>query len=90
MPENNEVIIKIETEESEKPDFLIDESEEKTEKLNETEERSIETVKAELEALKEDLKNNLKQSQNLNGNSFKQNETVCSGLSLKQKIPKNV
>ena len=59
MPENNEVSIEIETKESEKPDFLIDESEEETEKLNETEERSIETVEAELEALKEDLKKQL-------------------------------
>lgn len=59
MPENNEVIIEIKTEESEKPDFLIDESEEETETSNETEERTIETVEAELEALKEDLKKQL-------------------------------
>lgn len=55
MSENNEVSIEIETEESEKPDFLIDESEEDAV----TEERTIETVEAELEALKEDLKKQL-------------------------------
>lgn len=59
MSEDNEVIIEIETEESEKPDFLIDESEEEAETSNETEERTIETVEAELEALKEDFKNQL-------------------------------
>ena len=59
MPEDNEVIIEIESEESEKPDFLIDESEEEAETSNETEERTIETVEAELEALKEDFKTQL-------------------------------
>ncbi len=59
MPENNEVNIEIETEESEKPDFLIDESEEGTEISHESEERTIEAVEAELEALKEDIKKQL-------------------------------
>ncbi len=61
MSENNEneVVIEIETEENDKPDFLIDESKEETETSNETEERTIETVEAELEALKEDFKNKL-------------------------------
>ena len=58
MPENNEVSPEIETEESEKPDFLIDESED-TETSHESEERTIETVEAELEALKDDLKKQL-------------------------------
>ncbi len=56
MPENNEEIIEIVTEESKKPDFLIDESEEDVEASDETDERTIETVEAELEALKEDFK----------------------------------
>ena len=56
MPENNEERIEIVTEESKKPDFLIDESEEDVEASDETDERTIETVEAELEALKEDFK----------------------------------
>ena len=56
MPENSEESIEIVTEESKKPDFLIDESEEDVEASNETDERTIETVEAELEALKEDFK----------------------------------
>ena len=59
MPEDNEVSIEIVTEESKKPDFLIDESEENAETSDETEERTIETVEAELEALKEDIKTQL-------------------------------
>ncbi len=59
MPENNEVVIEIEQEKIEKPDFLIDESEEETDASDEidaeTEERTIETVEAELEALKKQL-----------------------------------
>ena len=59
MPENNEDNIEI-TEEIEKPDFLIDESEEDEEVSDETdEERTIETVEAELEALKEEYKKQL-------------------------------
>lgn len=56
MPENNEENIEIVTEESKKPDFLIDESEEDVEASDETDKRTIETVEAELEALKEDFK----------------------------------
>ncbi len=62
MSENNEVVIEIETEEekTDKPEFLIDESEdeadEPTETETETEERTIETLEAEIEALKEDFK----------------------------------
>ncbi len=65
MPENNEVVIEIETEKEniKKPDFLIDESEVETDASDEmeveTEERTIETVEAELEALKQDLKKQL-------------------------------
>ena len=59
MSENNEV--EIETEKINKPDFLIDESEEETDASTETEtvERTIETVEAELEELKEDFKKQL-------------------------------
>ena len=62
MSENNEVVIEIETEEekTDKPEFLIDESEdeadESTDTETETEERTIETLEAEIEALKEDFK----------------------------------
>ncbi len=62
MSENNEVVIKIETEKenNDKPDFLIDVSQDETDASNETdtetEERTIETVEAELEALKEEFK----------------------------------
>lgn len=62
MSENNEVVIEIETEKNKKPDFLIDESEEtdvSDEVDAETEERTIEAVAAELEALKEDFKKQL-------------------------------
>ncbi len=65
MSENNEVVIEIETEKEniKKPDFLIDESEEETDVSDEvdaeTEERTIETVEAKLEALKEDFKKQL-------------------------------
>ena len=59
MPENNEESIEIVTEESEKPDFLIDESEEDVEASDETDERTLETVEAELETLKEDFKKQL-------------------------------
>ncbi|MDE0483579.1 MAG: nucleotide exchange factor GrpE [Candidatus Poribacteria bacterium] len=65
MSENNEVVIEVETETEniKKPDFLIDESEMDTDTSDETdmepEERTIETVEAELEALKEDLKKQL-------------------------------
>lgn len=58
-------MIEIETEKEniKKPDFLIDESEVETDASDEmeaeTEERTIETVEAELEALKEDLKKQL-------------------------------
>lgn len=55
MSENNEESIEI-TEEIEKPDFLMDESEVEEEASDETDERSIETVEAELETLKEDFK----------------------------------
>lgn len=61
MSENNEVSVEIETDENEKPDFLIDESEEDAEASDETEERTIETVEAELEALKEDIKKQLEE-----------------------------
>ncbi len=62
MSENNEVVIEIETEEekTDKPEFLIDESEdeadEPTDTETETEECTIETLEAEIEALKEDFK----------------------------------
>ena len=62
MSENNEVVIEIETEEekTDKPEFLIDESEdeadESTDTDTETEELTIETLEAEIEALKEDFK----------------------------------
>lgn len=63
MSENNEVVIDIETENSTKPDFLIDESEEDLDASTETDaeakERTIETLEAELEVLKEDFKKQL-------------------------------
>ncbi len=65
MSENNEVVIEVETETEniKKPDFLIDEAEEETDASDEVdaeaEGRTIETVEAELEALKEDLKKQL-------------------------------
>lgn len=63
MSENNEVVIEIEKEKNNKPDFLIDEPEEETKVPSETEteaeERTIETVEAELEELKEDFKKQL-------------------------------
>ncbi|MDE0086414.1 MAG: nucleotide exchange factor GrpE [Candidatus Poribacteria bacterium] len=63
MSENNEVVIEVETENIKKPDFLIDEAEEETDASDEVdaeaEGRTIETVEAELEALKEDLKKQL-------------------------------
>ena len=67
MSENNEVVIEIETEKEniDKPDFLMDEdeSEDDTNTSNETnaetEERTIETVEAELEVLKAEFKKEL-------------------------------
>ena len=69
MSENNEVVIEIndeknnkDKEKNKKPEFLIDESEEETDASPETEtveERTIETVEAELEELKEDFKKQL-------------------------------
>ncbi len=65
MSENNEVVIEVETEKenTKRPDFLIDEAEEETDASDEvgaeTEGRTIETVEAELEALKEDFKKQL-------------------------------
>ncbi len=70
MSENNEVVIEInkeknnkEKEKNKKPEFLIDETEEETDASPETEtadkERTIETVEAELEELKEDFKKQL-------------------------------
>ena len=65
MSKNNEVVIEIETEKenSKKPDFLIDESEEDTDASAETdveaEECTLETLETELEALKEDFKKQL-------------------------------
>lgn len=65
MSENNEVVIEIEPEKEniKKPDFLIDEAEEEADASDEVdteaEGRTIETVEAELEALKEDLKKQL-------------------------------
>lgn len=63
MSENNEVVIEVEKEKKNKPEFLIDDSEEETDESleteTETEERTIETVEAELEELKEDLKKQL-------------------------------
>lgn len=67
MSDNNEVVIEIESEKekSDKPDFLIDESEDDTETSNETEtdenteERTIKTLEAELEALKAEFKKKL-------------------------------
>ncbi|MCY4403289.1 MAG: nucleotide exchange factor GrpE [Candidatus Poribacteria bacterium] len=63
MSENNEVVIEIEKDKNNKPDFLIDEPEEETEVSSEAEteaeERTIETVEAELEELKEDFKKQL-------------------------------
>ncbi len=65
MSDNNEVVIEIETDEekTDKPEFLIDdsESEEESETSSETEERTLETVEAELEAVKEDFKKQLEE-----------------------------
>ncbi len=63
MSDNNEVVIEIETdkEKIEKPEFLIDDSEVESETTTETDERTIETVEAELEALKEDFKKQLEE-----------------------------
>lgn len=63
MSDNNEVVIEIESdkEKTEKPEFLIDESEEEseTDTEKEKEERTIEIVEAELVALKDDFKKKL-------------------------------
>ncbi len=59
MSENNEVVIEIETEKNNKPDFLIDESEEESDASTETVERTIESVEAEIDELKEDFKKQL-------------------------------
>ena len=65
MSKNNEVVVEIEDEKNKKPEFLIDESELEAEaeasndSETETVERTVETVEAELEALKEDFKKQL-------------------------------